>query len=561
MLPYSPSPSRILQADLVAALGEMTEDVRGRGGGGGGWSGGTGKRQSERLAGLLGVGGEYVGLANMRVRLPLWPDVTVAGLLVSECAVFKSAMSPLKLTFLVEEAEVDESSATTATKKAKGRDRNGNRKRNMNMNDHDDDSDEERRRDDEDDDHHNDQDDDDDDDDNDEEHPAGGTDRYEDGVMSPPPALLEEEAGLAPGIAALSVIAKAGEKQKLTSKAAGGNESDDDLAPRKDSGVPDKEDSVLLRPTMDGAKRSGSRARKDKYHATSGTTPTTSWLSSSSTSHSPSRSRSPAPPPPPPPPPPPQRLVCIFKQGDDLRQDQLVLQLFRLMDRIFRSENLDLRLTPYRVVATSAAAGLVEFVPATPLADVLREDRTIRRFLQTHNPDSRSVSRVQDAALDNFVRSCAGYCVMTYVLGVGDRHLDNLLLTRDGRLFHIDFGYMFGRDPKPFPPPVKLCPEMVEAMGGVGSAWHVQFVSLCCEAFHLLRKNASIVLSLLHLMAGSSLPDVEGEAAVAAVLDKLQLELEADEARVFMQRLLEQAARAIMPQVMETAHRWAQYWR
>lgn len=47
---------------------------------------------------------------------------------------------------------------------------------------------------------------------------------------------------------------------------------------------------------------------------------------------------------------PPQ---VMFKAGDDLRQDQLILQLITLMDRLLRKENLDLKLTPYNVLACS----------------------------------------------------------------------------------------------------------------------------------------------------------------------------------------------------------------
>ena len=49
----------------------------------------------------------------------------------------------------------------------------------------------------------------------------------------------------------------------------------------------------------------------------------------------------------------------IFKTGDDLRQDQLIVQLIKLMDKLLRKENLDLKLTPYKVLATGPDHGIV----------------------------------------------------------------------------------------------------------------------------------------------------------------------------------------------------------
>lgn len=68
-----------------------------------------------------------------------------------------------------------------------------------------------------------------------------------------------------------------------------------------------------------------------------------------------------------------------------------------------------------------------------------------------------------------YVKSTAMYSIFTYVLGIGDRHLENILLQPNGRLVHIDFGWLFGRDPKPRPAKIKVSPEMVEALGGVES--------------------------------------------------------------------------------------------
>ncbi len=63
-----------------------------------------------------------------------------------------------------------------------------------------------------------------------------------------------------------------------------------------------------------------------------------------------------------------------------------------------------------------------------------------------------------------------------------------VLFNSPGKLFHVDFGYILGRDPKAMPPPMKLSKEMVDAMGGSNSEHFIDFKKLCYTAYLHLRR-------------------------------------------------------------------------
>lgn len=102
---------------------------------------------------------------------------------------------------------------------------------------------------------------------------------------------------------------------------------------------------------------------------------------------------------------------AMFKDGDDMRQDQLVIQIFTLMDRLLRKENLDLKVSPYDVLATGPTQGMAQFVPSKTIAAIVSENGTLLNYLRAHHPDEGSVGTygVEPAVIDTFVRSCGMY--------------------------------------------------------------------------------------------------------------------------------------------------------
>ena len=124
-------------------------------------------------------------------------------------------------------------------------------------------------------------------------------------------------------------------------------------------------------------------------------------------------------------------------------------------------------LRPYAILAMPNNTGLIEFVEQSiPISQILLSNNNIMAYFQVWHY-KREHHTLCKARCVTDIR-CAGYCVLTYLLGVGDRHLDNIIQPT-GHFFHIDFGFIFGRDPKPLPPAFRLTKEMADGMGGTDS--------------------------------------------------------------------------------------------
>ncbi|RXN06549.1 phosphatidylinositol 4-phosphate 3-kinase C2 domain-containing subunit beta [Labeo rohita] len=263
-------------------------------------------------------------------------------------------------------------------------------------------------------------------------------------------------------------------------------------------------------------------------------------------------------------------INVIFKSGDDLRQDMLTLQIIRIMNKIWIQEGLDMRMVIFRCFSTGRGRGMVEMIPS---AETLRKiqvehgvtgsfkDRPLADWLQKHNPTEDEYEK----AVENFIYSCAGCCVATYILGICDRHNDNIMLKTSGHMFHIDFGkflghaQMFGnikRDRAPF----VFTSDMAYVINGgdkPSSRFH-DFVDLCCEAYNLIRKHAHLFLNLLGLMLSSGIPELSDVDDLKYVYDALRPHESEADATMHFTRLIESSLGSVATKLNFFIHNLAQ---
>ncbi|CAD2218526.1 phosphatidylinositol 4-kinase [Angomonas deanei] len=255
---------------------------------------------------------------------------------------------------------------------------------------------------------------------------------------------------------------------------------------------------------------------------------------------------------------------CIFKMGDDCRQDQLSLQLMELFRRVLDSVGVPSYLYPYRVVTTGRESGIIECVPNAQSRNEigkLVETNLAEFFVQTFgHPESVGFKR----ARANFIQSTAAYSIVSFILNIKDRHNGNIMIDNKGNLVHIDFGFLFdtspGGDMNFESSPFKLTTEMVQLIGkDVGSDSkllhsskalskalvdednYVYFKVLVNRIYLAVRQYGREICLLVELMLRSGLPCFKPKKTIKDLAERLALDKDEVTAADYMRKRIHEA--------------------
>uniref|UniRef100_A0A8C3MX52 non-specific serine/threonine protein kinase n=1 Tax=Geospiza parvula TaxID=87175 RepID=A0A8C3MX52_GEOPR len=238
----------------------------------------------------------------------------------------------------------------------------------------------------------------------------------------------------------------------------------------------------------------------------------------------------------------------LVKGRDDLRQDAVMQQVFQMCNTLLQqnteTRKRKLNIRRYKVVPLSQRSGVLEWCSGTtPIGEFLvnAEEGAHKRYrpkdyssyqchkiiLDAQKKHSEEKYRIFMEVCENFqpvfryfcmekfldpavwfekrlayTRSVATSSIVGYILGLGDRHVQNILIDEQtAELVHIDLGVAFEQGkilPTPETVPFRLTRDIVDGMGITG----VEGVfRRCCEkTMAVMRNSQEALLTIVEVL-------------------------------------------------------------
>lgn len=242
-----------------------------------------------------------------------------------------------------------------------------------------------------------------------------------------------------------------------------------------------------------------------------------------------------------------ETYFLLFKPRDDLRKDNKVMEFSTVMNDLlsknYETQTRNMQIKSFAATPLNETTGIIEWVQnVVTLRHIIdgqfkRQNIIINmRNMKNEFGDAKPSEKraIFESYLDKFppilgkwmienfpniykwyraretyTRSLAVMSIVGYLIGVGDRHLDNIMINRKtGIIMHIDFDCMFEKGKKLSVPeivPFRLTPHLIEAMGVLG--YEGAFRKSCELTMSIIRENENILMNFLESFIHDPLMD------------------------------------------------------
>lgn len=200
-----------------------------------------------------------------------------------------------------------------------------------------------------------------------------------------------------------------------------------------------------------------------------------------------------------------KEVSLIIKKDATLRKERIVSCLTTLLQIKLKQQSDNGKFDAfsefptYDIVMLTNNLGIIEVVPnSITLRQVSDEHHvSLQNYVLTRN-ESESIQSVKT----RFTQTMSISNSIAYILGLGDRHMDNIMITSKGEIFHIDFGYIMQNPITNIwgSPNIKLTSDIIDFLGGTTSEYYTMFQRLVIKSHEILRMHKNIITNYYEIL-------------------------------------------------------------
>jgi hypothetical protein len=188
----------------------------------------------------------------------------------------------------------------------------------------------------------------------------------------------------------------------------------------------------------------------------------------------------------------------IMYKNEDMKRDKIISNIIHIFDRLLKQEEGEYYIQKYKVLPLDRDSGIVEIVDNSVTLSELKKklNFSILNYIIDKNP-----TKTGKEIRERFTKSSAAYCILTYILGIGDRHLDNIMVSNEGILFHIDYSYILSNNPTANNhKEIRITNDIIDALGGKSSDNYKEFHKQCIVIYNCARRHINLFHNMFSIL-------------------------------------------------------------